>query len=615
MQTIKSKLLLSYFFLIFVTILVTGWAIYNFYQLDKNVSNNVKKNYMNVISVEGLVESMERQNGAQLLIMTKELQQGQKFFYEYKSKFFKVFENLKKLNEADDRGKLLLDSLNMFYDFYLFGTDSLISLVNQKKYLPAQNFYFNTIQPVFQTLREKCFILLEKNQEDMMDVLFSIHNKTNSTIYAVLLASILAIFLGVYVGYRFSKQMVQPIENLTSIVQQIRGGKLDFKIETATGDEIGELTDELKMMTLRLNKYEELNIERIIAEKKKSESIVESITEAIIVTDSSNNIILLNEQAENVFKIKESEVIDKNMYPVIKNKQITNWINDIVIHKDHCGLEDYPYLLFKIENNDRYFRPKLTPMITASQEFLGVVTILQDITRFKELDKLKSDFMATISHEFNTPLTSINMSIDIFKQEILGPLNQKQKELIHSTVEDILRLRKMVKELLELSRLESGKIEIKKEKVIIKDLIDFTLQPLLLQFKNKGVELNVSIEKDVQPVFGNRDHFSTVITNLLNNALKYTDRDGKVNLDVMSEKDNLKISISDTGKGIPLEQQDSIFDKFVQFNRAMDASPGSVGLGLSISKEIVEQYGGKIWVESKIGFGSRFTFLIPFKIY
>jgi two-component system, NtrC family, sensor histidine kinase KinB len=611
MQTIKSKLITSYFALISVTILVTGWSIYNFYQLDKNLNSILKKNYMNVISVEGLVESMERQNGAQLLIITKELQQGQKFFFEYKSKFFTVFDNLRKLNETDNRGRQLLDSINLYYDFYLFGTDSLITLVNQKKYQPAQNFYFNTIQPVFQTLREKCFMLLEKNQEDMMDILSNIHNKTGNTIYAVLSASILAIFLVMFMGYKFAKRMVQPIENLTSIVQQIRGGKLDFKIESATEDEIGILSDELKMMMTRLNNYEELNIERIIAEKKKSESIVESITEAIIVTDNNNNIILINEQSEKVFKIKESEVTGEKIHKVINEKRITEWINDIVKSPDHSGLEDYPYLSFKPDNNERYFRPKLTPMITSSNEFLGVVTILQDITKFKELDKLKSDFMATISHEFNTPLTSINMSIDILKQEILGPLNQKQNDLIHSTIEDILRLRKMIKELLELSRLESGKIETEKERVNIKDMVDFTLQPLLLQFQNKGVELNVNIDEQIPPLIGSRDHFSTVITNLLNNALKYTDRDGLVILDATNDDDNIIISISDTGKGIPLEQQDNIFDKFVQFNRAKDASPGSVGLGLSISKEIVEQYGGKIWVESRSGFGSKFTFTIP----
>jgi PAS domain S-box-containing protein len=522
--------------------------------------------------------------------------------------------NLEILLENDERGKVLLDSISMFYEFYISQTDSLISLVKLNEPQLAQSFYFNTLQPIFQVLREKSFILLEKNQEELRAAAATIHTNSLNASLAVLFASIFAILLAIYAGGRFTISLVQPIEKLTNLVQQIRGGKLEVNIETVTEDEIGELSDELKMMMLRLKSYEDMNIDRIIAEKKKSESIVESLTEAIIVTDSQNNVILLNQQAENIFNLKEENVLNQQLERVIPDKRIFEWVQKVIISREQLTIDSHPLLIFELEEKKRYFRPTLTPMITENNELLGVVTILQDVTRFKELDKLKSDFMATVSHEFNTPLTSINMSIDILKQEILGALNNMQKDLINSTTLDLIRLRKMVKDLLELSRLESGTTEIKKEKINISDFIDSSLKSIWLPFVNKGVYLNVNIEQNLPEVVGNKDQLSTVITNLLNNALRYTEKDGDVIIDINKVDDNIQISITDTGRGISKENIETIFDKFVQIKDADDSTPGSVGLGLAISKEIIEAHSGKIWVESKSGKGSKFIFTIPIHI-
>jgi two-component system, NtrC family, sensor histidine kinase KinB len=611
-RSIKSKIAFSNFFLVLITVLVTLWAIFNFIKLDKSVSNILAKNYNNVISVEGLVESVERQNGAQLYIMTKEVQQGLKIFNDNKITFRAVFQNLERLLEFDQRGRILLDSINLFYEFYLSQTDSLVSLVKLNRPNLAQSFYFNTLQPVFQVLREKSFVLLEKNQEELMAALATIHSNSTSASFAVLFASIFAIILAIYASGRFTISLVQPIEKLTNLVQQIRGGKLELNVDTATEDEIGELTDEFKLMMSRLKTYEDLNIDMILAEKKKSESIVESISEAIIVTDNQNNIILLNQQSESIFNIKEEIAIDQPFDKIIKDEKIFDLIKSVNLSRKRLNPDSHPLLIFEIDEKDRYFRPTITPMLTKHEELLGVVTILQDVTRFKELDKLKSDFMATVSHEFNTPLTSINMSIDILKQEILGSLNTMQKDLITSTTLDLIRLRKMVKDLLELSRLESGSNNLKKEIINVSDFIDSSLKSIWLPFVNKGVYLNVNIEQNLPDIMGNSDQLSTVITNLLNNALRYTNKEGEVIIDINKVERDIQISITDTGRGISKENIESIFDKFVQIKGVDDSTPGSVGLGLAISKEIVEAHGGRIWVESKVGKGSIFKFTIPY---
>jgi PAS domain S-box-containing protein len=612
-QSIKSKIVFSYFFLVLVSFLVTIWAIFNFSQLENDVGRILNKNYKNMKSIEDLVKRLEWQNDAQAYILSKELKLGQKKFNDYKQPFWVSLDELKKSADLDEKEKNILDTINLYYDFYITVNDTLIGYVSQNKLQIARAFYFNTIQSVFQMLREKCFELLDKNREDVINTVSIIHINTNYSTLAVLFASLLGIGIAIFAGWRFSKYLIQPIENLTDVVQRIGGGKLDFKLETATQDEVGDLTQELMMMMRRLKEYEDLNIDLILKEKKKSESIVESFTEAIVVTDNDNRIILINQQAEDIFNVKEANVLGEYFNKVINDKKIFEWIQKVISTREQLSIDSAPFLLYEIEEKKHYFRPKLTPMITPADELIGVVTILQDITSFKELDRLKSDFMATVSHEFRTPLTSINMSVDILKQEILGPLNIKQKELIISTIEDIMRLRKMVRELLELSRLEAGKEIIKKEMINISKVIEFTLKPLLLPFQEKGVGLEVNIEPHLPDFLSNEDQLSTVITNLLNNALRYTNAGGKVVVNVILDDDDIRVSITDTGRGIPKENIEAIFDKFIQFKEAIDSTPGSVGLGLSISKEIVERYGGKIWVESEIGKGSKFTFTIPIK--
>ena len=612
-QTLKSKITLTYTILVLLTLFVSITAIFQFSLIDKTIDSVMKQNYRDVVWVETLIESVERQNSAQLYILNGEAAIGQKIFTEYKNTFQITMGNLNNSYETGTYKKALIDTIGSYYDFYVFATDTLRKIIKNKNPVVAQAFYFNNLEQTFRTLREKSFILLDANQADMQNTFAVAKNITSGASLAVLIATILSVLSAIFAAWIFSKYLIQPLLKMIDVIQQIRGGKLDFKLEPPSGDEVGELTEELKMMMMRLQRYESINIDLILAEKKKSESIVESILEAIIVTDNKYKIILLNRIAEEIFDVNMENSIDRHIKEVIGENKIFEWIQKVVTTQKPLSIDTTPYIALGHDENKRYFRPKLTPMIGQSGEVLGVVTILQDVTRFKELDKLKSDFMATISHEFRTPLTSLSMSIDILNQEILGTLSDKQKELLLSTNDDLKRLRKMAKELLELSRLEAGRENIKKEIISVNEIVEFTLKPLWLPFNNKGVSLEVEIDEDVPEMYVDKTQISTVITNILNNALRYTNKGGNVLINITKTVEDVCFTISDTGRGIPDEHKEMIFDKFYQFKEAVDSTPGSVGLGLSISKEIIESYNGKIWVDSKLGVGSSFMFSIPIK--
>ena len=224
---------------------------------------------------------------------------------------------------------------------------------------------------------------------------------------------------------------------------------------------------------------------------------------------------------------------------------------------------------------------------------------------------MKWEFMATVSHEFRTPLTSINMSIDILSQKVLGPVNERQRDLLSTAKDDCERLTKLVKELLDLSRLESGRFEPKREAVSLRALIDEAVRPLRLQFREKAIQLEIDVSEEGGEVPGDQQQLTWVITNLVSNAIRFSQERGTVSISSKPTGTCIRVCVAYSGRGIPAEAVEAIFDKFVQVKEATDSTPGSVGLGLAIAKEVVEAHGGKIWVESELGKGSKFFFTLP----
>jgi signal transduction histidine kinase len=416
--------------------------------------------------------------------------------------------------------------------------------------------------------------------------------------------------MSIYTSARFSKTILRPAEKLTQSVRRISEGQLNQKIDVNTDDEIGELGREFNKMTERLRAYEQINIHQLIAEKKKSETIVASIADPVIVTDQKGSLMLMNQAAATVFDVHGSDWQSKPLREVTGNQ---SWVEML----ERNGMQSYeeenrdPLFAFVRNNVTLYFRPRQAQIVDEQGNVQGVVTLLQDVTRFKDLDRMKSEFIATVSHELRTPLTSLSMGIDILSQGVVGAVNQRQRELLIAAKDDSERLRKLVKGLLDLSKLESGKFEMKKEFVDFRRLVAEAVRPLRLPFEEKQIQLEFDVPERLPALFADPHQLIWVVTNLLSNALRFTDPGGSVHLTAKEEEDRLLVTVSDTGHGIPREHQETVFDKFVQVKSPTDTTPGSVGLGLAIAREVVEAHGGRIWLESTVGVGSTFFFTLP----
>jgi signal transduction histidine kinase/HAMP domain-containing protein len=421
----------------------------------------------------------------------------------------------------------------------------------------------------------------------------------------MLFLAILGTVLSLVFSTKFSEFIVKPVKDLTRSVKHISAGNFDQVIQSNDSDEIGILADEFNSMVGRLKRYEKLNINTLLYEKRKSEIIIESINDPVLMVDSDLHILLANKAFKLEFSSPRNEQTMLN--EVIKDEKVYEDIKTYISTNETEDQEN----IFQTHDSEgavRYYKLRYSSIILPENDINAALIVFSDITQYEELDRLKSEFVAKVSHELKTPLTSMGMAVGILGDEIVGNLSDKQKELILSMREDYNRLNKLVKEILELSRIESGGIQLEFKPTDIKMLLKGCIKTFSLQCEEKNIKLRYISNGDVPLISADYDYLSRAVGNFIGNSIKFIDKGGEINLSADSNDSNLVITIADNGPGINPEYLDKIFDKFVQVS---GTKPGSVGLGLTIAKEIIELHHGSINVWSKPGQGSKFEITIP----
>jgi two-component system, NtrC family, sensor histidine kinase KinB len=619
-KTIRAKIVWTFAVLVVLNLTSSYWAIYNFYGIATGVSTIIKENYQSVLAAENMMKSLERQDNALLVASEGEMPSADSSLTENRDLFKKWTENrdlffywydqaVRSVSRPEQEP--LRDSIQASYRQYTLLGDSMSARIKQGAFEGAKEYYYQRVRPVSDQLRDLCFRLFEINQTGLSNAIPQTHSLANKTAFATMMASIVGLILSILATAWLIRSFITPAERLTDRVKQIGAGKIDLKIDVLSDDEIGQLSREFNKMTERLRQYDELNIDKMLSEKRKSEVIVDSIADGLIMVDAEMQVIHVNRVIADLFAVDEMGAIGKPLQEVVSDARVLGLITRASSSVETEQEQAITFLQFERQGKTLYFRPKLTTLRDREGRLYGILALLQDITQFKELDRMKSEFIATVSHEFRTPVTSINMSVDILNQEILGPLTARQKELVTSAKEDCHRLTKLARELLQLAKIESGRIQLREEELQFKEVVESSLRPLQIQFQEKNVHLISDVQHDLPPLRADEQQISWVITNLVTNALKYTPAGGTVTVRGWQDDRGLRLEVHDTGVGIPQEFLPHIFDKFVQVKQTSDSTPGSVGLGLAIAQEIVQMYSGRIWVESEVGKGSTFAFVLP----
>jgi len=607
-KSIKSKISLILIVFISLTIVNSFVSINFFNKLQKSIDSIMHSNYDSVVYAQNMNDSLERQDSLEIsFIFEDNLEISPE--YELNNTNFSEWLGKAKNNITEKGEQEAIDLIEKNYTDYINNVRILIDIKKNQGDNEASKYYYSTVFPLFKDVKENCNTLLDINQKSMMNMKEKSTELVDTAKKFTLGIAGMALIIGISIISYLLRKIIHPIEDLTIGINKVSEGNYEYTIPLKRGKEINFIFDCFNNMVEKLKEYDRLNVNKILREKQRTEAIIESIKSPIIVTDDENKIIMLNKGAERVFDVKEKKVINRQFLDGIREKNVFNMIqearNSIEAYKDFEDIE-----LGKNEDKT-YYRITISPIWFTQSENLGAVTIMQDITKFKELDEMKTDFISNVSHEFRTPLTSICMAVGLLLDRNVD-INDDEMELLTIIKEDSDKLDNLVGELLDLSKIKSGKIEMDITDMDINEVICQVKKAFKIQIEEKNITLNIDTNGIVRKAKGDMNKISWVIANLLGNALRYTKIDGTGIIEIKAREVNnaMLVSICDNGDGIAEEYQKLIFEKFIQIKDKNGETTGSSGLGLAICKEIVKAHGGEIWVDSAVGEGSLFYFTL-----
>ena len=432
----------------------------------------------------------------------------------------------------------------------------------------------------------------------------------NTTILFLILLLLLTIVLSALGAISVSKQIREPITEFTQSATQIARGNFNHKVPVHSDDEWGKLAKIINFMTTELRRLNNMNLNQIINEKNKTKTILKNIADGVVVTDMDNKVLVVNSVAELWFGLTEKDILEQPIEKIIYEQNLLSLINKIRIEGNN---EDKTLdLIIKPDNKKKQIvlQAKAAQVIDSEDKLIGIVTIFRDITKEKEIDRMKTELVSMVAHELRSPLTSIAGFSELLLDE--GVTQEQSKEYAEIILKESNRLGDLINKFLDISRIESGKSDVHKTPVQIGHIIESILEMNMYLAERKGMKVNLKIPDDLATVWVDRDMMGEVILNLFSNAVKYSPDGKTITIEVEDKEDEQLVRVIDQGYGIPEKSLNRIFDKFyrVTDNEHIQEITGS-GLGLSLVKEIIELHDSSIWVESKIGEGSTFTFSIP----
>lgn len=404
--------------------------------------------------------------------------------------------------------------------------------------------------------------------------------------------------------------IANPIRELTKSIKAIAAKNYSQRVHFSSGSEFGELAESFNIMAEKLEEYNNSNLAKLMMEKKRIETLINNMHDPVIGLDEAKKIIFANSEALKIAGLKEENVVGKNAQELsIHNDLIRSLLQEITIEKSVSDkIEKLPLKIFA-DGKESYFEKEILnisiiPTGEQTSKVIGHVIILRNVTPYKELDFAKTNFIATVSHELKTPISAISMSVQLLENEQIGNLNEEQKNLIEGIKEDTTRLLNITGELLNMTQVESGNIQLSILPSDPKEIITYAVNANKVQLEQKHIKLEMDYSQEIPMVQADAEKTSWVLTNLLSNAIRYSYENSNIYIKMAHRGKILKISITDTGQGISPQYKDKIFDRYF---RIPGSSETGTGLGLAISKEFMEAQGGEIEVESEFGAGSTFT--------
>ncbi|HWB64537.1 MAG TPA: ATP-binding protein [Chitinophagales bacterium] len=556
-MTVKTKIRIGLIFLLAIIILLAGSGSFYVNRLADESKDILKANYNTLQYTKYMVEAIDNNNTAAAIKTFEEnlvLQEN----------------NITEVGEADVTRQLR----STFEDYKSGKRDDSIKV----------------------ELRRKIFLIQSLNMDAIVKKNAIITEKTKTAFAYITILGTTCFLLSFTFVINFPRWIADPIARLAEGIKGISDKNYSTRIEISSRDEFGALATAFNNMAAELNRWENSNVSKLLFEKSRIETIINNMQDAVIGLDEKKKVLFINKVAENLLMLAKNDVVGKYAPDVaLRNDLLRNLLN-----KDETG-----DLKIYANNRESYFTKNYRE-VKSDDTVIGEVIVLHNVTPFKELDFAKTNFISTVSHELKTPISAIKMEIQLLKNEKNGVLNAEQKQLLESIEDDTERLLKIIGELLNMTQIETGNIQLSIGHIEPEKIIQLAIQAIAPLAEQKQIKLETSVEQGLPTVNADLDKTVWVMVNLLTNAIRYSYENGLIEISAGKKDEQVYFAVKDYGSGIDAKYVSRVFDRYFK----VPGSKGGTGLGLAISKEFIEAQGGKIWVESIDKNGTTFGFVL-----
>ncbi len=603
MFRLKHKLFLGFGALLVIILVVGVQSITRLMQLGGSIDVILKENYRSVIACEQMKESAERIDSGALFVLLGEKKNGRQLIESNLPQFAEALQveldNITVPGEKEEAWRLR----DLFARYRTLIGEFLAD--RNLSYSIRREVYFGKLLPTFYEIKKTADSILVMNQKNMTD---SSEQAKKLAAASRRRMSVLVI-AGIIIGFGFillvGKWVLQPISRLTRCTEEIKNGNLELVVPVTSRDEIGALSEAFNQMAAAVREFRRSDRAKVYRYQKATQAAFDSLTDAIAVIGLDGRVEVATNAAKEIFGLKPNAPV-----AMLSDR----WLNDIYRDVRDKGrpveADDAQGIVQRfVKGTERYFRPRGVPIFEEYGHMTGVVLIVQDVTLLRQQDEMKRNAISTVSHQLKTPLTSLEMAVHVLLSGKTGELTPKQEELLAVAAEESERLHAIIEDILDISKMESGKIKMNFTSAYPEVIALDNVEPFRRVAQDRGILFMTDIEPGLPEVRVDTTQIGHVFSNLLSNALKYAPQGGRIIVSVKDAGTRISFSVSDTGKGIPYGYLDKIFEKFAEI--PVDDSQRGSGLGLAIVKEIVAAHEGEVAVDSLEGKGTTFTFFLP----
>jgi PAS domain S-box-containing protein len=602
-MNLRNKLLLS--FLIFIAALVAlgMWSALSLRELGEVSQRIISNNYDSVVAAQDMKESLERMDSAALFLLLGNRDRAMAQLKEHRARFDAAFEKAAgNITEPGERE--IVEAIRGDRDEYYRRFEAFVASGERR----GAGDYFQQLEPLFNKTRAECDQLLQLNQRAMAAKSDGAAGVARRELLFTLALAGALVAAGLALAVLLANGIMRPVRELTSTAARIAGGDLTAKARVTSRDEIGILAAEFNRMSERIQQLRRSDLGRLVTAQQTTEAAIDSLFEPVIVTDGEGRVTRLNRAAESLFGAR-AEAVGKPIADVAPDQRIAMAVSEVLRAERTVAAESVAAAIpISINGAEQSFRLRTTPMRDAEGHLLGAVALLENITYLREIDRLKSEFVNTAAHYLQTPLLSLQMGLHCLITDSAGELTDEQKDILYACREESERLERLMRDLTDLSRIESGEVAPRLAPVRIEDVVQSAVETFRLRAEAKDQSLKTDIAPALPLLDADAEQIKRVLDNLLSNAIRNTPRGGEIRISAARREDYISISVADTGHGIPPEHLTRLFHRFLS---VPGAQPGSTGLGLAISRRLVEAHGGQISAQSRVGLGTTITFTLP----